>query len=126
MRAPLGRAGDGKQKRVEVGNVSAAAGLSCEACTNLSSHMGDFTVLMPMDMDVRSNWEVMTRLVPKTAGATSAHQSKPEAGWWSQTSEYFWCAALRLLPTDSTHRPARCRRRLEENLRVFTCGGSGA
>ena len=80
MRAPLGRAGDGKQKRVEVGNVSAAAGLSCEACTNLSSHMGDFTVLMPMDMDVRSNWEVMTRLVPKTAGATSAHQSKLDGG----------------------------------------------
>ena len=80
MRAPLGRAGDGKQKRVEVGNVSAAAGSSCEACTNLSSHMGDFTVLMTMDMDVRSNWEVMTRLVPKTAGATAAHQSKLDGG----------------------------------------------
>ena len=42
--------------------------------------MGDFTVLMTMDMDVRSNWEVMTRLVPKTAGATSAHQSKLDGG----------------------------------------------
>jgi hypothetical protein len=31
-------------------------------------------------MDVRSNWEVMTRLVPKTAGATSAHQSKLDGG----------------------------------------------
>ena len=72
--------GDGKQKRVEVGNISAAAGSSCEACTNLSSHMGDFTVLMPMDMEVRSNWEVMTRLVPKTAGATAAHQSKLDGG----------------------------------------------
>jgi hypothetical protein len=72
--------GDGKQKRVEVGNVSAAAGSSCEACTNLSSHMGEFTVLMQMDMDVRSNWEVMTRLVPKTPGATAAHQSKLDGG----------------------------------------------
>ena len=42
--------------------------------------MGAFTVLMTMDMNVTSNGEVMTRLLPKTAGAPAAHQSKLDGG----------------------------------------------